>query len=183
MGEKLWQEGRGKLVLKVVRDPTSSPNPLCGARVIHVYTSFKFVCMKCTYMLCHMLSSFSLSLCTAVKGIKKQHLVEVRSLPSPPRLVKMAMESICLLIGEPTTEWKSIRSILIRENFIPTIINFSTEDITWVEGGGRGKRMRVGKVVLRLYVAVSSKGTGHAHIFFLCNQPNWKRTHCSTRGI
>ena len=75
-------------------------------------------------------SNFSLFSCTAVKGIKKQHLVEVRSLPQPPRLVKMAMESICLLIGEPTTEWKSIRSILIRENFIPTIINFSTEDIT-----------------------------------------------------
>ena len=69
-------------------------------------------------------------LCAAVKGIKKQHLVEVRSLPQPPRLVKLAMESICLLIGEPTTDWRSIRSILIRENFIPTIINFSTEDIT-----------------------------------------------------
>lgn len=78
----------------------------------------------------YMLIKLSLFSCTAVKGIKKQHLVEVRSLPQPPRLVKMAMESICLLIGEPTTEWKSIRSILIRENFIPTIINFSTEDIT-----------------------------------------------------
>jgi dynein heavy chain 1 len=66
----------------------------------------------------------------AVKSIKKQQLVEVRSMGNPPRMVKMAMESICLLIGEPTKDWKSIRTILIRENFIPTIINFSTEDIT-----------------------------------------------------
>ncbi len=66
----------------------------------------------------------------AVKSIKKQHLVEVRSLPKPPQMVKMALESVCLLIGEPTVDWRSIRSILMRENFIPTIINFSTEDIT-----------------------------------------------------
>ena len=46
---------------------------------------------------------------------------------NPPKMVKMAMESICLLIGEPTKEWKSIRG---GENFIPTIINFSAEDIT-----------------------------------------------------
>ena len=68
----------------------------------------------------------------AVKSIKKQQLVEVRSLANPPKAVKMAMESICLLIGDPTTDWRSIRTILIRDNFIPTIINFSTEDITWV---------------------------------------------------
>ena len=69
---------------------------------------------------------------TAVKSIKKQQLVEVRSMVNPPKMVKMAMESICLLIGEPTRDWKSIRSILIRENFIPTILSFSTEDITYV---------------------------------------------------
>ncbi len=51
---------------------------------------------------------------------------------NPPKMVKMAMESICLLIGEPTRDWKSIRSILIRENFIPTILSFSTEDIMYV---------------------------------------------------
>ncbi|KAI8505359.1 Cytoplasmic dynein 1 heavy chain 1 [Branchiostoma belcheri] len=35
----------------------------------------------------------------AVKGIKKQHLVEVRSMVNPPAAVKMALESICLLMG------------------------------------------------------------------------------------
>uniref|UniRef100_A0A8D3BBW3 Dynein cytoplasmic 1 heavy chain 1 n=1 Tax=Scophthalmus maximus TaxID=52904 RepID=A0A8D3BBW3_SCOMX len=61
----------------------------------------------------------------AVKSIKKQHLVEVRSMANPPAAVKLALESICLLLGESTTDWKQIRSIIMRENFIPTIVNFS----------------------------------------------------------
>ncbi|XP_019853431.1 PREDICTED: cytoplasmic dynein 1 heavy chain 1-like isoform X1 [Amphimedon queenslandica] len=66
----------------------------------------------------------------AVKGIKKSHLVEVRALNNPHQVIKMALESICMLIGEPYTDWKSIRQIIMKENFIPTIANFSTEDIT-----------------------------------------------------
>lgn len=66
---------------------------------------------------------------SAVKSIKKQHLVEVRSMANPPAAVKLALESICLLLGESTTDWKQIRSIIMRENFIPTIVNFSAEEI------------------------------------------------------
>uniref|UniRef100_A0A8C0CSC3 Dynein heavy chain, cytosolic n=1 Tax=Balaenoptera musculus TaxID=9771 RepID=A0A8C0CSC3_BALMU len=66
----------------------------------------------------------------AVKSIKKQHLVEVRSMANPPAAVKLALESICLLLGESTTDWKQIRSIIMRENFIPTIVNFSAEEIS-----------------------------------------------------
>ncbi|XP_069493861.1 cytoplasmic dynein 1 heavy chain 1 [Ambystoma mexicanum] len=66
----------------------------------------------------------------AVKSIKKQHLVEVRSMANPPGAVKLALESICLLLGESTTDWKQIRSIIMRENFIPTIVNFSAEEIS-----------------------------------------------------
>lgn len=65
----------------------------------------------------------------AVKSIKKQHLVEVRSMANPPAAVKLALESICLLLGESTTDWKQIRSIIMRENFIPTIVNFSADEI------------------------------------------------------
>ncbi|GBM53740.1 Dynein heavy chain, cytoplasmic [Araneus ventricosus] len=46
---------------------------------------------------------------------------------NPPLPVKMALEAICLLLGEPAPDWKSIRSVIIRENFIPTIVNFSSE--------------------------------------------------------
>ncbi|XP_011314571.1 dynein heavy chain, cytoplasmic isoform X1 [Fopius arisanus] len=68
---------------------------------------------------------------TAVKSIKKQHLVEVRSMANPPAIVKVALESICLLLGENASDWKSIRAVIMRDNFINTIVsNFSTEDIT-----------------------------------------------------
>ncbi|KAG1662035.1 Dynein heavy chain, cytoplasmic [Nymphon striatum] len=65
----------------------------------------------------------------AVKSIKKQHLVEVRSMGNPPPMVKLALESICFLLGESATDWKAIRSVIIRDNFINTIVNFSTEDL------------------------------------------------------
>nr|CAD7423028.1 unnamed protein product [Timema monikensis] len=66
----------------------------------------------------------------AVKSIKKHHLVEVRSMANPPQLVKVALESICLLLGENAVDWKSIRAVIMRDNFINSIVsNFSTEDI------------------------------------------------------
>ncbi|XP_029391323.1 cytoplasmic dynein 1 heavy chain 1-like [Mus pahari] len=49
---------------------------------------------------------------------------------NPPAAVKLALESICLLLGESTTDWKQIRSIIMRENFIPTIVNFSAKEIS-----------------------------------------------------
>lgn len=67
----------------------------------------------------------------AVKSIRKQYLVEIRAMGNPPALVKVALESICLLLGENATDWKSIRAVVMRENFINSIVqNFSTEDIT-----------------------------------------------------
>merc|ERR1719495_1636379 len=36
----------------------------------------------------------------AVKSIKKQHLVEVRSMGNPPPLIRTALESVCILLGE-----------------------------------------------------------------------------------
>lgn len=57
---------------------------------------------------------------------------------NPPAAVKLALESICLLLGESTTDWKQIRSIIMRENFIPTIVNFSAEEIRWAGGRGPG---------------------------------------------
>jgi dynein heavy chain 1 len=66
----------------------------------------------------------------AVKSIKKQNLVEIKNLNNPPQGVKLTLESICLLLGEETNDWKSIRSIMMRDNFISTIVNFNTDDIT-----------------------------------------------------
>ncbi|KAI3378322.1 hypothetical protein SNEBB_011029, partial [Seison nebaliae] len=65
----------------------------------------------------------------AVQGIERRNLVEIRSLSSPPALVKMTLESVCLIIGEETTDWKMIRGILKRDNFISAILNFDTDTI------------------------------------------------------
>ena len=45
----------------------------------------------------------------AVKSIKKQHLVELRTMSMPPPAVKLALESVCVLLGESVTDWKFIR--------------------------------------------------------------------------
>ncbi|XP_069984452.1 dynein heavy chain, cytoplasmic isoform X4 [Penaeus vannamei] len=66
---------------------------------------------------------------SAVKSIKKQHLVEVRSMANPPPMVKLALESICLLLGEATSDWKTIKSIIMKDNFINTVVNFNTDDM------------------------------------------------------
>ncbi|ODM96402.1 Dynein heavy chain, cytoplasmic [Orchesella cincta] len=66
----------------------------------------------------------------AVQGIKKPQLVEVRSMANPPAIVKLALESICLLLGENANDWKAIKTVLMRENFISSIVNFQTDYIT-----------------------------------------------------
>ncbi|CAG9116957.1 unnamed protein product [Plutella xylostella] len=68
----------------------------------------------------------------AVRSIKKQQLVEVRSMANPPSVVKMALESICTLLGEKGDTWKGIRSVVMKDNFISTIVNFETNLIALV---------------------------------------------------
>ena len=52
---------------------------------------------------------------------------------NPPHAVKLALESICLLLGEQAADWRTIRGVIIKDNFISTIVNFSTEDISYVD--------------------------------------------------
>lgn len=68
----------------------------------------------------------------AVSSIKKQHLVEVRAMANPPAAVKLALESICLLLGEETNDWKKIRPVILRDNFISSIVNFNIEDMRYL---------------------------------------------------
>ena len=65
----------------------------------------------------------------SVKSIKRQQLVEIRAFANPPRLVKMALECVCILLGETVLDWKSIRTIIVKEDFIPCIVNFKTETV------------------------------------------------------
>ena len=67
----------------------------------------------------------------SVKGIKKQQLSELRSLASPPAPVKLALESICTLLGEDANmDWKNIRQVMVKEDFITRIINFDSEKVS-----------------------------------------------------
>lgn len=55
---------------------------------------------------------------------------------NPPAIVKLALESICLLLNETADvetapDWKTIRSILNKESFISSIVNFDTLSLTY----------------------------------------------------
>ena len=52
---------------------------------------------------------------------------------NPPPAVKLALEAICLLLGEGGTkdiDWKTIRQIIIKESFISSIVNMKTDVIS-----------------------------------------------------
>ena len=59
-------------------------------------------------------------------AIKKTQLSEVRAMANPPEAVKMAMESVCTVIGFRIDGWKTVQQILRHDDFIPSIVNFDT---------------------------------------------------------
>ncbi|KAK3324626.1 dynein heavy chain, N-terminal region 1-domain-containing protein [Cercophora scortea] len=63
----------------------------------------------------------------SVSNIKRQHLTEVRSMPTPPSGVRLALDSVCTLIGHKVSEWKQIQAVVRRDDFIASIINFNNE--------------------------------------------------------
>lgn len=66
----------------------------------------------------------------SVSNIKKQQLTEVRAMGNPPDAVKMAMESVCTLLNHKITDWKSVQSVIRRDDFISSIVNFDTKKLT-----------------------------------------------------
>jgi len=66
----------------------------------------------------------------SVKGIRKSHLDAVRAMGRPPQAVRMTLEAVVTMLGHKTTEWKDIRRTLSKSDFIPTILNFKTSQIT-----------------------------------------------------
>ncbi|KAJ2903583.1 putative dynein heavy chain protein [Zalerion maritima] len=63
----------------------------------------------------------------SVSSIKKQQLTEVRSMSSPPAGVRLALESVCTLLGHKASDWKMIQSVVRRDDFIGTIVHFDSE--------------------------------------------------------
>ncbi|KAF6780273.1 hypothetical protein AHF37_00288 [Paragonimus kellicotti] len=66
----------------------------------------------------------------AVNSVKRSQLVEIRALGAPPPPVRLAIEAVCTMLGETSMDWKELRSCLLRDNFIPSIVNFNVEQIT-----------------------------------------------------
>lgn len=63
----------------------------------------------------------------SVSNIKKQHLTELRSMVNPPQTVKLALDSVCTLLGYRAGSWKEIQSYVRRDDFISNIVNFDSE--------------------------------------------------------
>ncbi|KAI0271628.1 dynein heavy chain protein 1 [Gloeopeniophorella convolvens] len=62
----------------------------------------------------------------AVSSIKRQHLQEVRTMANPPEAVKLAMESVCTILGHKIDSWRTVQGIIRRDDFIQRIVNFDT---------------------------------------------------------
>ncbi|KAJ3212195.1 hypothetical protein HDU67_003972 [Dinochytrium kinnereticum] len=66
----------------------------------------------------------------SVSSIKKQHLTEVRAMGNPPEAVKIAMESVCILLGHKIDSWKTVQAIIRKDDFITSIVNYNTDKMT-----------------------------------------------------
>ena len=66
----------------------------------------------------------------SVSSIKKQHLTEMRSMANPPNPVKITMEAVCTLLGNKVESWKSVQAVLRRDDFISSIVNYTTDKLT-----------------------------------------------------
>ncbi|PGH26987.1 dynein heavy chain, cytoplasmic [Polytolypa hystricis UAMH7299] len=63
----------------------------------------------------------------SVSNIKRQHLTEVRAMGSPPAGVRLALDSVCTLLGHKVDSWKTIQAIIRRDDFIASIVNYDNE--------------------------------------------------------
>ena len=51
---------------------------------------------------------------------------------NPPPPVKITLESVCLMLGEGAPSWRDIRQLINTADFIPRILNFDADQITYV---------------------------------------------------
>ncbi|RXW18038.1 hypothetical protein EST38_g7811 [Candolleomyces aberdarensis] len=63
---------------------------------------------------------------SAVSNIKRQHLQEARMVANLPEAVKLAIESICTILGHKIDSWRTVQGIIRRDDFIQRIVNFDT---------------------------------------------------------
>jgi Microtubule-binding stalk of dynein motor len=59
------------------------------------------------------------------------HIYEIKSFPSPPELVVMVMETICILLQAKDTSWKTAKALLADPKFLGRLINFEKNCILY----------------------------------------------------
>lgn len=64
-----------------------------------------------------------------VSNIKKQHLTEMRSMNHPPEAVQLTLESVCVLLGYEVSNWRDVQSVIRRDDFISSIVDFTGENL------------------------------------------------------
>ena len=66
----------------------------------------------------------------AVRGIRKDHLAEVKSMKSPPDAVRDVLEACMLIMGQRDTSWSGMRAFLGQTGFKERIIGFDCRMIS-----------------------------------------------------
>ncbi|CAG8490206.1 1623_t:CDS:10, partial [Scutellospora calospora] len=66
----------------------------------------------------------------SVRGITRQHLTEVRAMNNPPEAVKMAMTSVCIMLGRRADKWQEVQGIIRSDDFINSIVQYNTDRMT-----------------------------------------------------
>jgi dynein heavy chain 1 len=66
---------------------------------------------------------------SAVQNIKKEQLDELRGFNNPPKLVKLALEPVMLLLGYTKLSWADVRRALRKNDFIPSILQFDSDAV------------------------------------------------------
>ncbi|MEN2497593.1 MAG: dynein heavy chain [Marteilia pararefringens] len=62
-----------------------------------------------------------------IKGISKENLSELKSLQSPPKLIKYILEIASLILSKEVSSWKELRSFIISDSFMPRILDFDIQ--------------------------------------------------------
>lgn len=65
-----------------------------------------------------------------VKNIKKADFNEIKSLSSPPTIVRLVMELVIVLMGERQKDWNNIKKVIRGEDFLNSILNFDPYVLT-----------------------------------------------------
>jgi len=66
----------------------------------------------------------------SVQGIKKRDLDEIKALARPPDNVRLTLECVAIMLGEKKGEWKDVRKIVGKSEFIPSILNFDANSLS-----------------------------------------------------